>query len=187
MASWPRSNSSLTVPGRLHEVRVGERMVANLVLRSDLGGERRFAPDVIAYLEEGRPDAFAVQDLEQVPRVGMAGAVVEGQGDHPLAGTGVPEDRAVEPGAGREPFVGHEPAGRHPGPGCGQGRYGTHLVSSHGSKTSQSRPADGGGGDGLPGMGAGMPQGRPASMREAAERAEWGLWAAFAASTILCL
>src|SRR5215211_1315821 len=170
-----------------HEVRVGERMVANLVLRSDLGSEVGLAPDVVAYLEEGSPDAFAVEDLEQVPRVGMTGAVVEGHGDHPLAGTSVPEDRAVEPGAGREAFVGHEPAGRHPGPGRGQGKYGTYRVSSHGSKTSQGRTTDGGGGDGIPGVGAGMSQGRPASMREAAERAEWGLWAAFAASTILCL
>src|SRR5829696_1512138 len=170
-----------------HEVWVGERMVANLMLRSDLGGEGWFAPYVMAHLEEGRPDAFAVQDLEQVPRVGMARAVVEGQGDHPLAGTSVPEDRAVEPGAGREPFVGHEPAGRHPGRGRGQGRCGKYRAPSHGSKTSQGRPTDGGGGNSLPGVGAGMAHGRPASMREAAERAEWGLWAAFAASTILCL
>src|SRR5215211_9202654 len=107
------------------EVRVGKRVVADLVLGSDLGGEVRLAPDVVAYLEESGPNAFAVQDLEQVPRVRMAWAVVEGQGDHPLAGTSVPEDRAVEPGAGREPFVGHEPTGRHPGPGRGQGRCGT--------------------------------------------------------------
>ena len=105
------------------EVRVGERVVADLVLGSDLGGEVRLAYDVVAYLEEGRPDAFAVQDLEQLPRVGMTRAVVEGQGDHPLTCTSAPEDRAVEPGAGREPFVGHKPAGRHPGPGRGQGRY----------------------------------------------------------------
>src|SRR5829696_536619 len=168
-----------------HEVRVGERMVANLVLRSDLGSEVRLASDVVAYLEECRPDAFAVEDLQQVPRVGMTGAVVEGHGDHPLAGTSVPEDRAVEPGAGSEAFVGHEPACRHRGPCRGQGGYGTYRVSSHGSKTSQDCAADGGGGDGIPG--AGMSQGRPASMREAAKRAEWGLWAAFAASTISCL
>src|SRR5215210_6735056 len=85
------------------EVRVGERMVADLVLGSDLGGEVRLALDVVAHLEEGGPDALAVQDLEQALRVRMAGTVVEGQGDHPLIRTGVPEDRAVEPGAGREP------------------------------------------------------------------------------------
>ena len=60
-------------------------MVADLVLGSDLGGEVRLAHDVVADLEESGPDAFTVQDLEQLPRVGMAGAVVEGQGDHPLA------------------------------------------------------------------------------------------------------
>src|SRR5215213_673459 len=145
------------------EVRVGKRVVADLVLGSDLGGEVRLAPDVVAYLEESCPKAFAIQDLEQMPRVRMAWAVVEGQGDHPLAGTSVPEDRAVEPGAGCEPLVGHKSAGRQPGPGRG---------------------TDGGGGCGFPGVGAGVLHGRPASMREAAERAEWGLWAAFAASTI---
>jgi D-alanine-D-alanine ligase-like ATP-grasp enzyme len=88
-------------------VRVGERVVAYLVLGSDLSGQVRLAPDVVAYLEEGSPYTFAVKDLEQVSRVGMARAVVEGQGDHPLAGTTVPEDRAVEPGTWREPFVRH--------------------------------------------------------------------------------
>src|SRR5918999_4513642 len=89
------------------EMRVGERVVAYLVPGSYLGGEGRLAYYVVAHLEEGGPDAFAVEDLEQLFCVGMAGAVVEGQGDHPLAGTSVPEDRPVEPGTGREPFVGH--------------------------------------------------------------------------------
>jgi hypothetical protein len=99
----------------------------------------------------------------------------------------VPEDRAVEPGTGREPFVGHKSAGRQPGPGPGQSWYGTYRAACCGPKSREGRAADGGGGDGIPGVGAGMSHGRPASIREAAERAEWGLWAAFAASTILCL
>jgi hypothetical protein len=39
-------------------------VIAYLVLGSDLGGEVRLADDVVAYLEEGGPDAFAVEDLE---------------------------------------------------------------------------------------------------------------------------
>jgi hypothetical protein len=56
-----------------HEVRVGERVVAYLVLRGDLGGEVGLASDVVADLEEGGPDAFAVEDLQKLSRVGWQG------------------------------------------------------------------------------------------------------------------
>ncbi len=89
------------------EVRVGVAVVTDDVLGGDLGGEVWFAAHVVADLEEGGADTLSIQDAEQLLRVGMAGAVVEGQGDHPLAGTGVPEDLTVEPGTGREPLVDH--------------------------------------------------------------------------------
>jgi hypothetical protein len=75
-------------------------VVAYLVLRGDLGGEVGFAYHVVADLEEGGPDALAVEDLQKLSRVGMAGAVVEGQGDYLLGGAGMPEDATVERATG---------------------------------------------------------------------------------------
>jgi hypothetical protein len=46
------------------EVRVIVGVVGDDVLGGDLGGEVRFAADVVSDLEKGRPYSLAVQDLE---------------------------------------------------------------------------------------------------------------------------
>jgi hypothetical protein len=63
-------------------LRVVEGVVADDVPGGDLGGQVRLAPDVVPDLKEGGPDIFSVQDLEELPGVGVARPVVEGQGDH---------------------------------------------------------------------------------------------------------
>jgi len=66
------------------EVRVVEGMVTDDVPGGDLGGQVRLAPGVVPDLEEGGPDTFPVQDLEELFGVWVARPVIEGQGDRAL-------------------------------------------------------------------------------------------------------
>src|SRR3712207_734692 len=110
--------------------------------------------------------------------------VVEGQGDHAFLRASVPEHGSVEPRSGREPLVDHEPTGRQPDPGRGQGRHGAYRTTGGCPEPRQGGAAGGDTRDGLPGMGPRVPHYNPPRISSAAALAECGRWAERADWTI---